>query len=92
MQKQGIMLQDIVNNLSRDKINPDSLSKVISQTIYQHLDFIKYHQILNAIIETNVTVEKLAEFKLKSHKQMTSLFNILERVLQKTEYKFTIYT
>ena len=60
LQKQGIMLQDIVNNLSRDKINPDSLSKVISQTIYQHLDFIKYHQILNAIIETNVTVEKLA--------------------------------
>ena len=34
LQKQGIMLQDIVNNLSRDKINPDSLSKVISQTIY----------------------------------------------------------
>ena len=36
LQRQGIMLQDIVNNLSRDKINPDSLSKVISQTIYQH--------------------------------------------------------
>ena len=47
LQKQGMMLQDIVNSLSRDKINPDSLSKVISQTIYQHLDFIKYHQYLN---------------------------------------------
>lgn len=92
LQKQDIMLQDIVNNLSRDKINPDSLSKVISQTIYQHLDFIKYHQILNAIIETNVTIEKLAEFKLKSHKQMTNLFNILERVLQKNRIQiFDLY-
>lgn len=92
LQKQNAMLQDIVNNLNNTKITPNVLSKVMSQTIYQHLDFIKYHQILNAIIETNVTIEKLAEFKLKSQEQMTNLFNILQRVLNKNRMEvFDLY-
>ena len=50
----------------------------MSQSIYKHLDFIKYHQILNAIIETNVTIEKLAEFKIKTFEQTKDFFHILK--------------
>ena len=66
LQKEKAMIDDIVEQLINEKITPDLLSEVMSKTIYQHLDFIKYHQILNAIIETNVTIEKLAEFKVKT--------------------------
>ena len=81
LQKEKAMLDDIVCQLVNKGITPDFLSKVMSQTIYKHLDFIKYHQILNAIIETNVTIEKLAEFKRKTFEQTTDLFDILEKAL-----------
>lgn len=92
LQKQNAMLQDIVKQLIDKKITPDLLLEVMSQTIYQHLDFIKYHQILNAIIETNVTIEKLAEFKVKTYEQTKDLFNILEKALNKDRQKiFDLY-
>lgn len=81
LQKEKAMLDDIVCQLNNKDINSDFLSKVMSQTIYKHLDFIKYHQILNAIIETNVTIEKLAEFKIKTFEQTNDLFHILEKAL-----------
>lgn len=87
LQKEKAMLQDIVNQLNNQKITPDLLSEVISQTIYKHLDFIKYHQILNAIIETNVTIEKLAEFKMKTFEQTTELFHILENAFHQDRQK-----
>lgn len=92
LQKQNAMLKDIVRQLKNRKITPDVLSEVMSKTIYSHLDFIRYHQILNAIIETNVTIERLAEFKLKTYEQTTELFTILQKVLNKDRNKvFDLY-
>lgn len=92
LQKQDAMLKDIVRHINNIKITPDVLSEVMSKTIHNHLDFIKYHQILNAIIETNVTIEKLAEFKLKTYEQTTELFTILQKVLNKDRNKvFDLY-
>ena len=92
LQKQDAMLKDIVRNINNIKITPDVLSEVMSKTIHNHRDFIKYHQILNAIIETNVTIEKLAEFKLKTYEQTTELFTILQKVLNKDRNKvFDLY-
>ena len=92
LQKQDAMLKDIVSHINNIKITPDVLSEVMSKTIYSHLDFIRYHQILNAIIETNVTIERLAEFKLKTYEQTTELFTILQKVLNKDRNKvFDLY-
>ena len=47
---------------------------------------------MNAIIETNVTIERLAEFKLKTYEQTTELFTILQKVLNKDRNKvFDLY-
>ncbi len=77
LQKQQQLLDDIVNELKDKKISLDFLAKKMSQKLYQHLDFIKYHQILNAIIETNVSIEKLAEFKKTSNQEQRDLFYII---------------
>ena len=37
-----------------------------SDVLSRHQDYLRYHGILNTIIETNVTVERLAEFKKRS--------------------------
>ena len=92
LQKQDAMLKDIVSHINNIKTTPDVLSEVMSKTIHNHLDFIKNHQIFNAIIETNVTIEKLAEFKLKTYEQTTELFTILQKVLNKDRNKvFDLY-
>ena len=92
LQKEKAMIDDIVEQLINEKITPDLLSEVMSKTIYKHLDFIKYHQILNAIIETNVTIEKLAEFKVKTFEHTKNLFNILEKTFNIDRQKaFDLY-
>jgi len=77
LQKQQELLDSIMDQLQNKNRTAALLSDVISKAISRHLDFIKYHQILNAIIETNVSIEKLAEFKRKSYEQRKPLFSVL---------------
>lgn len=92
LQKQQQFLDEIHNQLEGKEITVNLLAEIISKSIFKHLDLIKYHQILNAIIETNVSIEKLAEFKKKSHEQMQPLFYILMDTCQIDEAQvFDIY-
>jgi AcrR family transcriptional regulator len=92
LQKQQQLLDDIVNGLKNKKINLNLLAKTMSQNLYKHLDFIKYHQILNAIIETNVSIEKLAQFKKTSNQQQKQLFDIIMNIGHFNEQQsFDIY-
>lgn len=55
-----------------------ALAKIMTETLEKNLDYIKYHQILNAIIETNVSVEKLADFKIKTANGNQPLYEIIK--------------
>ena len=59
-QKQEALLKDLLKELETVTITKETFSKVMSDVCSCHLDFIKYHQILNAIIESNVSLERLA--------------------------------
>ncbi|MDO4355080.1 MAG: TetR/AcrR family transcriptional regulator [Clostridia bacterium] len=48
-----------------------------SDVLSQHQDYLRYHGILNAIIETNVTVNRLAEFKKLSFANRGRAYAIL---------------
>lgn len=72
--------------------NLDDFANIMSEMLYKHHNFIKYHQILTAIIETNVTIEKLAEFKLATRQNTLSLFEKMQDLLSITiEDAFDLY-
>jgi len=45
------------------KISLDDFSKTLANIFARHIDLFKYYDILGCIIETNVCLEKLAEFR-----------------------------
>lgn len=48
-----------------------------SDVLSRHQDYLRYHGILNTIIETNVTVERLAEFKKRSFAKRERAYALL---------------
>ena len=50
-----------------------------------HADYLKYSALLSSIIETNVTVERLAVFKKQFHEQVDEFTALLHRNYQMTE-------
>lgn len=80
LQKQKETIEMMMLLLEKEKtITIPILSRVMSVTLNSKFDYIKYHQILNAIIETNVSVEKLADFKLNSYKVREPFFQIIKK-------------
>lgn len=60
------------------KIDQVYFANKLSQCFDQHRLYLRYHNILSSIIETNVSVEKLADFKIKSYKQREYFFELLQ--------------
>ena len=48
-----------------NKYSPEVIAEVWAGTLNAHQDYLRYVSYLNPIIETNVTVERLATFKKK---------------------------
>lgn len=49
------------------------IASVWTEILIAHQDYLQYSSILTAILETNVSVEKLANFKKKFHEDFTAL-------------------
>ncbi len=77
LKKQKAMINDLLAELNKNIITIQTLSETFSKIAYEHLDLFKYHQILNAIIETNVSIEKLAEFKKATQKDIYDFLKII---------------
>lgn len=75
LEKQQAFLNELLDHHFTDT---KSFALTFSQMLAKHMDLLKYHQILNAIIETNVSVEKLAEFKYTSHQQQLPLLTFFQ--------------
>lgn len=82
LHKQKETVDTIVNLMKENEKSIASLANIISLVFFKHLDYIKYHQILNAIIETNVSIEKLADFKIESYKIREPLLKLIMEVCQ----------
>lgn len=79
LQNENKLITDITDKLT-DTLDISTFSKAFSMALYNNPDLIKYHQILNAIIETNVSIEKLAEFKLRSNQIHKPLLSQLQKM------------
>lgn len=92
LQKEEAMIRDICDQLAALPVTVETFSQVFSTQLYRHLDFLKYHQILTAIIETNVSIERLADFKLKNDTVIRTLFErISESLSLDGKHWFSLY-
>lgn len=93
LEKQVQTISAMLHDMSIKKHTIEQIALCISHHFYNHLDYLKYHQILNAIIETNVSVEKLAEFKLRSANDRKPFFALIREIvnLENTEQAFDLY-
>lgn len=94
LKKQKETITNILFHLNQEKnISVSLLAKNISNALNNNFDYIKYHQIMNAIIETNVSIEKLADFKINSYQDRQPLFKIMIEVcnLESIEQASNLY-
>lgn len=76
--KQKEFIDALKESFELKKIDQVYFANKLSQCFDQHRLYLRYHNILSSIIETNVSVEKLADFKIKSYKQREYFFELLQ--------------
>lgn len=78
LSKQEEFIDSLKESFEFKKIDQVYFANKLSQCFDQHRLHLRYHNILASIIETNVSVEKLADFKIKSYKQREYFFELLQ--------------
>ncbi len=78
LSKQKEFIDALKETFELKKIDQVYFANKLSQCFDQHRLYLRYHNILSSIIETNVSVEKLADFKIKSYKQREYFFELLQ--------------
>ena len=78
LSKQKEFIDSLKESFELKKIDQVYFANKLSQCFDQHRLYLRYHNILSSIIETNVSVEKLADFKIKSYKQREYFFELLQ--------------
>lgn len=78
LSKQEEFIDSLKKSFELKKIDQVYFANKLSQCFDQHRLYLRYHNILSSIIETNVSVEKLADFKIKSYKQREYFFELLQ--------------
>lgn len=92
IEKQKNVYDEIVAQLNTHEKNMDTLASSMTEVLYNHIDFIKYFQILTAILETNVQLENLVEFKVRSNENSKELYTLIQEITNFTyEQTFHFY-
>lgn len=82
--KQEAWINEVLSLFSTDeKISDEYFADTWSKILSKHQDMLKLHTILGTIIEANVSVEKLAEFKKKALTDLYKLIPIVKKQLPK---------
>ena len=69
---------DIVNRFKEsEKITKEEFAEIWTQSFVDHSHMIKAMSIMYSVIEKNVTIEKLKDFKISFYKEMQKSINIL---------------
>ena len=85
LEKQQNYFQDLEEAFSNQTgLTNEEFVKIWATTLDHHHDFLKYYGILATIIETNVTVERLAEFKRNVMTGIDDVVSILEKHCKNT--------
>ena len=77
--KNRAYLQDLEAKLAGVPLPPDEFARIWAQVTGQHGDFLRYQDIVIAIIESNVTFERLVEFKREFKEILDPIVDVLVR-------------
>lgn len=80
IEKQKQVYDEIVNLLTLQEKTVNNLAYCITDVLYNHVDFIKYFQILTSIVETNVSIDCLVKFKTRSNQDSKQLYQLIEEI------------
>ncbi len=74
-------VSDLVDRLSSAPMENAEFAKVWASTTGEHIDFLRYQDILIAIIESNASLDRLVEFKRSFAQMMPPLIDVISRQL-----------
>lgn len=78
LKKQQDYFYDVKTSLAnKSNLTEEEFADLWSNILYNNQDFLRYYSILTIIIETNVTVERLADFKKNVHVELNEIIAIL---------------
>ncbi|MBE6471002.1 MAG: TetR/AcrR family transcriptional regulator [Coriobacteriaceae bacterium] len=77
--KNRAWLDDLAASLADAPLPTDDFARIWAQVTEQHADFLRYQEILTSIIESNVTLERLTEFKKAFAEMLAPVVAVLAR-------------
>ncbi|MDO4536506.1 MAG: TetR family transcriptional regulator [Clostridium perfringens] len=84
--KQEAWINEVLSSFSnKENISKEHFSDIWSKVLSEHQEMLKLHGILGTIIEANVSVEKLAEFKKKALTDLYKLIPIIQKQFPKLD-------
>ena len=78
-EKTRAWLEDLCTALAQAPIPDAEFARIWAKTTAQHAGFLRYQEILMSIIESNVTLERLTEFKREFAHMLEPVLAVLER-------------
>ncbi|WP_251198266.1 TetR family transcriptional regulator [Anaerotardibacter muris] len=72
-------IEDLVNTLEGRELTNAQFAKVWAQVTARHPEFLRYQDILIAIIESNTSLERLVEFKQEWGEMVEPLLHVLQK-------------
>lgn len=77
--KNRVWIDALAAELQSAPLPTDDFARIWAQTTAQHADFLRYQEIIIAIIESNVTLERLTAFKRDFAAMLPPVVDVLER-------------
>ncbi len=80
LQKQQEVMDDLeIVFKGKEDIDNKTFGELYTSSLIKNMDYLKYHRILSAIVETNVSVETLASFKKQSYQSREAAYQLLSK-------------
>ena len=78
-QKNRAWLEDLAGSLAAAPLPPTEFARIWAETTDRHGSFLRYQDIVISIIESNVTLERLTEFKRAFAQMLAPVIDVLAR-------------
>ena len=78
-QKNRAWLEDLAGSLATAPLPPAEFARIWAETTDRHGSFLRYQDIVISIIESNVTLERLTEFKRAFAQMLAPVIDVLAR-------------
>ena len=77
--KNRAWIEELASGLANAPLPATEFARTWSQVTERHADFLRYQEILISVIESNVTLERLTEFKRSFAEMLPAVVDVLRR-------------